>query len=45
MAKLQAGVIVSSGNVSGFFQNMPGVYAGFRRFEASVGRLEKKLVL
>lgn len=34
-----------SGNVSGFLQNMPGVYAGFRRFEASVGRLEKRLAL
>lgn len=34
-----------SGNVSGFLQNMPGAYAGFRRFSASVGRLEEKLVL
>lgn len=34
-----------SGNVSGFLQNMPGIYAAFRRFEASVGRLEKKLVM
>ena len=34
-----------SGNVSGFLQNMPGIYANFRRFEASVGRLEEKLVL
>ena len=30
-----------SGNVSGFLQNMPGIYANFRRFGASVGRLEK----
>lgn len=34
-----------SGNVSGFLQNMPGIYANFRRFEASIGRLEEKLVL
>lgn len=34
-----------SGNVSGFLQNMPGIYANFRRFSASVGRLEEKLVL
>lgn len=34
-----------SGNVSGFLQNMPNIYAGFRRFSAAVGRLEKKLVL
>lgn len=34
-----------SGNVSGFLQNMPGIYAGFRRFGASVGRLEDKLML
>ncbi|MBQ8730751.1 MAG: ABC transporter ATP-binding protein [Lachnospiraceae bacterium] len=34
-----------SGNVSGFLQNMPNIYAGFRRFSASVNRLEKKLVL
>lgn len=34
-----------SGNVSGFLQNMPNIYAAFRRFEASVGRLGKKLVL
>lgn len=33
-----------SGNVSGFLQNMPGIYAGFRRFSASVGRLEGKLM-
>lgn len=33
-----------SGNVSGFLQNMPGIYANFRRFGASVGRLEGKLV-
>ena len=34
-----------SGNVSGFLQNMPSVYANFRQFTASVGRLEEKLVL
>lgn len=34
-----------SGNVSGFLQNMPGIYANFRQFSASVGRLEGKLVL
>ena len=34
-----------SGNVSGFLQNMPGIYANFRRFAASVDRLEEKLVL
>ena len=34
-----------SGNVSGFLQNMPGIYANFRRFGASVGRLEEKIVL
>lgn len=34
-----------SGNVSGFLQNMPGIYANFRRFGASVGRVEEKLVL
>lgn len=34
-----------SGNVSGFLQNMPGIYANFRRFSASVSRLEEKLVL
>lgn len=33
-----------SGNVSGFLQNMPGVYAGFRQFGASMGRLERKMV-
>lgn len=33
-----------SGNVSGFLQNMPGIYANFRRFGASVGRLEEKLI-
>ena len=32
-----------SGNVSGFLQNMPGIYAAFRRFSASVDRLEGKL--
>lgn len=34
-----------SGNVTGFLQNMPNIYARFRGFSASVGRLEKKLVL
>lgn len=34
-----------SGNVSGFLQNMPNMYAAFRRFEASAERLGKKLVL
>lgn len=34
-----------SGNVSGFLQNMPGAYAAFRRFQASAGRLEKRLAL
>lgn len=34
-----------SGNVSGFLQNMPGIYANFRRFGASVDKLEEKLVL
>lgn len=34
-----------SGNVSGFLQNMPNIYANFRRFGASVGRLETKLIL
>lgn len=34
-----------SGNVSGFLQNMPGIYASFRQFGASIGRLEEKLVL
>lgn len=33
-----------SGSVSGFLQNMPGIYANFRRFGASVDRLEEKLV-
>lgn len=32
-----------SGDVSGFLQNMPGIYAGFRRFYASVCRLEGRL--
>lgn len=32
-----------SGNISGFFQNMPNVYAAFRRFRASVGRIGEKL--
>lgn len=31
-----------SGNVSGFLQNMPGIYAAFRRFSASIDRLEGK---
>ena len=34
-----------SGNVSGFLQNMPNIYAGFRRFLASADRLEKKVLL
>lgn len=34
-----------SGQVSGFLQNMPNIYAGFRKFEASVGGLEEKLAL
>jgi len=34
-----------SGNVSGFLQNMPNIYAGFRRFGAAVERLENKLIL
>ena len=34
-----------SGQVSGFLQNMPNAYAGFRKFEASVGALEGKLAL
>lgn len=34
-----------SGNVSGFLQNMPGIYAGFRRFSASVDRLEGKICI
>lgn len=34
-----------SGNVSGFLQNMPNIYAGFRRFGVSVGRLEQKLII
>lgn len=34
-----------SGNVSGFLQNMPGIYAGFRKFCASIDSLEAKLVL
>ncbi|MCM1118501.1 MAG: ABC transporter transmembrane domain-containing protein [bacterium] len=34
-----------SGHVSGFLQNMPNQYAGFRRFEASVGSLGDKLVM
>lgn len=34
-----------SGNVSGFLQNMPGIYAAFRRFGASVDRLEGKICI
>lgn len=34
-----------SGNVSGFLQNMPNIYAGFRRFAASVTRLEGRIIL
>lgn len=34
-----------SGNVSGFLQNMPGIYAAFRRFSASVDRLEEKICI
>lgn len=34
-----------SGNVSGFLQNMPNIYAGFRRFSASADRLENKMIL
>ncbi|MCI8544589.1 MAG: ABC transporter ATP-binding protein [Lachnospiraceae bacterium] len=34
-----------SGNVSGFLQNMPNIYASFRRFSASVERLEEKLCI
>ncbi len=34
-----------SGNVSGFLQNMPNIYAGFRRFTASVARLESRIIL
>ena len=34
-----------SGNVSGFLQNMPGIYAAFRRFGASVDRLEEKICI
>lgn len=33
-----------SGCVSGFLQNMPNIYAGFRRFEASLEGLGDKLV-
>ncbi len=33
-----------SGNVSGFLQNMPGIYAAFRKFTASADRLEEKYV-
>ena len=32
-----------SGNVSGFLQNMPGIYAAFRPFCASIDKLEGKL--
>lgn len=31
------------GHISGFLQNMPNIYAGFRRFEASVTSLGEKL--
>ena len=34
-----------SGNVSGFLQNMPNIYAGFRSFSAAVRRIENKIVL
>ena len=34
-----------SGNVSGFLQNMPNIYASFRRFSASVERLEEKICI
>ena len=34
-----------SGNVSGFLQNMPGIYAAFRRFSASIDRLEGKICI
>lgn len=34
-----------SGNVSGFLQNMPNIYAGFKQFSAAVGRLKHKLVM
>ena len=34
-----------SGNVSGFLQNMPGIYASFRRFSASIDRLEEKICI
>ena len=34
-----------SGNVSGFLQNMPGNYAAFRRFSASVDRLGEKICI
>lgn len=34
-----------SGNVSGFLQNMPNIYAGFRCFLASADRLEEKVLL
>lgn len=34
-----------SGQVSGFLQNMPNMYAGFRKFEASVGGLAGRLAL
>lgn len=32
-----------SGNVSGLLRNMPGIYAGFRRFSASINRLGGKI--
>ena len=34
-----------SGNISGFLQNMPGIYAVFRRFSASMDRLEGKICI
>ncbi|MDE7223036.1 MAG: hypothetical protein K2O34_04555 [Acetatifactor sp.] len=34
-----------SGNVSGFLQNMPGIYAAFRRFSAAVDRVEEKICI
>ncbi len=34
-----------SGNVSTFLQNMPGIYAGFRKFGASMDRLGERLIL
>lgn len=34
-----------SGNVSGFLQNMPGIYARWKQFDASVGRIGEKICL